>query len=240
MSLESCLSFQRWQRSLRRLCQVLSWRYAYGADRPDAACTITSIAPFAPGMGDGCWPRTCHPWFSSARAAASVAAVTWCGWSASVAACSSKVGLISAMSCVGWRQELPVDLADGAGDGEVGQVHRDQVHWFGDEVRAELGQVGALQVDDPGVGAQPPAELAGAGIDGVDAGRPSIEQGLGEAAGRGAQVERDSAGGVNPEDGEGAGELDRPPQRARMAYLDGSVRAHACVRAGRGQAVDQD
>jgi hypothetical protein len=84
----------------------------------------------------------------------------------------------------GWCQEVPVDLADGVGDGEVGQVHRDQVHRFADEVGAELGQVGALQVGDPGVGAQPPAELAGAGIDGVDAGRPGVEQGLGEAAGR--------------------------------------------------------
>jgi hypothetical protein len=78
-------------------------------------------------------------------------------------------------------------------------------------VGAELGQVGALQGDDPGVGAQPPAELAGTGVDGVDAGRPGIEQGLGEAAGRRAQVERDSAGRIDPEDGQGAGELDRPP-----------------------------
>ena len=45
----------------------------------------------------------------------------------------------------GWCQELLADLADGLGDGEVGQVHGDQVHRFADEVRAELGQVGALQ-----------------------------------------------------------------------------------------------
>jgi hypothetical protein len=41
---------------------------------------------------------------------------------------------------------------------------------------------GALQADHPGVGAQPAAELAGAGVDGVDAGGPGVEQGLGEAA----------------------------------------------------------
>jgi hypothetical protein len=54
----------------------------------------------------------------------------------------------------GWCQELPVDLADGVGDGEIGQVHRDQVHRLADEARTELGQVGALQVDDPGVGGE--------------------------------------------------------------------------------------
>ena len=81
-----------------------------------------------------------------------------------------------------------------------------------DEVRAELGQVGAFQVDHPGVGAQPAAELADAGVDGVDAGRPGIEQRLGEAAGCRAQVERDGAGSVDPEGGQGVGQLDRPAQ----------------------------
>jgi hypothetical protein len=42
----------------------------------------------------------------------------------------------------GRGQHLPVDLADGLGHGQVGQVHRDQVRRLGDEVRAEPGQVG--------------------------------------------------------------------------------------------------
>ena len=83
--------------------------------------------------------------------------------------------------------------------------------WLDDQVRAETGQVGALQVDHPGVGAQPAAQLAGAGVDGVDTGRPGVEQGLGEAAGRGAQVERDSAGRVDAERRQGVGELDSAP-----------------------------
>jgi hypothetical protein len=123
----------------------------------------------------------------------------------------------------GWCQQLPLDLADGVGDGQVGQVHGDQVRRFGDEVRAELGQVGAFEVDHPRVGAQPAAELAGAGVDRVDADCPGIEQGLGKAAGCRAQVERDSAARVDPEGGQGVGQLDRPAQQARVAYLDGGV-----------------
>src|SRR5690348_5095306 len=70
--------------------------------------------------------------------------------------------------------------------------------------------------------------LQHAGPGGVDAGRPGVEQGLGEATGCRAQVECDSAGRIDPEGGQGAGELDRPPQGTRMAYPDGSVRPHPC------------
>jgi hypothetical protein len=59
-----------------------------------------------------------------------------------------------------------------------------------DQVRAQTGHVGALQVDHPGAGAQPAAELTRAGVDVADAGRPGVEQGLSEAADRGAQVGR--------------------------------------------------
>ncbi len=55
-----------------------------------------------------------------------------------------------------------------------------------------------------------------------------------------AQVERDNAGRVDPEGGQGVGQLYRPAQRAGMAYLDGGVGSHARARAGRGHAVDQD
>ena len=41
----------------------------------------------------------------------------------------------------GWGQHLPVDLADGVRDGQVGQVRGDQVHRFADEVRAAPGHV---------------------------------------------------------------------------------------------------
>jgi hypothetical protein len=88
--------------------------------------------------------------------------------------------------------------------------------------------------------AQPAAELAGAGVDGVDAGRAGVEQRLGEAAGCRAQVERDGAGRVDPEDGQGVGQLDRPAQRAGVAYLDGGVGSYAGSRALRRHAVDQD
>ncbi len=57
----------------------------------------------------------------------------------------------------GWGQQLRADLAGGVGDSQAGQVHRDQVRRLGDEMRAGPGQVGAFQVDHPGVGAQPAA-----------------------------------------------------------------------------------
>jgi hypothetical protein len=124
----------------------------------------------------------------------------------------------------GWRPKPSIDLTDGVGDGEVGQVHGDQFHRFADEIPVELAQVGALQIDHSGVGAQPTAELTRAGVDGVDAGRPSVKEGLGEATGRRPQVEGDDAGRANPEGAQGVGELDRPAQWARAVYPDDGVR----------------
>ena len=139
------------------------------------------------------------------------------------------------------RGEQPrVDLGDRVGDRQVGQVHRDQVHGLADQVRAQPGQVGVFQVVHPRVSAQPPAELADTGIDGVDTGRPGIQQGLGEAAGRCAQVKRDDTGRVDLERGQRVGQLDHPAQPAGLAYPDGGVRAHTRPRAGRRHAVDQD
>ena len=61
-----------------------------------------------------------------------------------------------------------------------------------------------------------------------------------EAVSRRAQVQCGSAGRVDPEGGQGVGQLDRPAQQAGMAYPDGGVGSHARPRAFRGYAVDQD
>ena len=57
----------------------------------------------------------------------------------------------------GWGYHLPVDLADGVGDGQVGQVHGDQVGRLGDEVRAEpeviRAYLGDTQEEDAHAGA---------------------------------------------------------------------------------------
>ena len=78
-------------------------------------------------MGDGCWARTCQPWFRSA-----------CGGLDRRRDLLRLVGEDGGvqLECrfdqrdelCGWGQQLPVDLADGVSDGQVGQVHRDQVH----------------------------------------------------------------------------------------------------------------
>jgi hypothetical protein len=85
-------------------------------------------------MGDGCSPKTCHP--CSARACA--------------AACTGDRDLLWLVSkrcgvqlegrldqgdeLRGWCQEPLIDLADGVGDGEIGQVHGHQLCWLGDEL----------------------------------------------------------------------------------------------------------
>lgn len=106
-------------------------------------------------------------------------------------------------------------------------------------MRAELCQVGALQAGHPGVGAQPAAKLASASVDGVDAGRPGIEQSLGKATSCSAEVESYSAGSIDPEGSQGMSQLDRPAQQPRLPYLYGGAGSHARPRAFHGHPVDK-
>lgn len=83
---------------------------------PRVAWSRTSTAPFAPRMGDGCRPRTRHPWSSSAR-----------GGPHGRRDLRRLVGQGSGVKLErrlderdelrGWGQQPPVDLADGLGDG---------------------------------------------------------------------------------------------------------------------------
>ena len=56
---------------------------------------------------------------------------------------------------------------------------------------SQLADVGALHDDDALVVAQPHVELAVAHVDGVDARGAALQQAVGEAAGRRADIERD-------------------------------------------------
>ncbi len=57
-------------------------------------------------------------------------------------------------------------------------------------LRIEAPRVGPLEHHDPGVGAELGVELVAPDIDGIDLGRAAGEQNLGEAPGRGADIER--------------------------------------------------
>jgi len=138
------------------------------------------------------------------------------------------------------RQEPPVDLADGAGDGEIGQVHRHQFRWLGDETTIEVSQVGPLQIDHLRVRAQAAAQLASARIHRVDTRGARVQQRLGEAARRRAKVERDGSGRADAKGAQGAAELDRAAQWAGTLDPDGSVGAHARPGVGGGRAIDHD
>ena len=67
------------------------------------------------------------------------------------------------------------------------------------------------------VGAQFPIELAGADIDGVNARGAGLQQGVGEAAGGGADIEADLAGDVDGEVAQRAGQFEAAAADVRRA-----------------------
>jgi hypothetical protein len=72
---------------------------------------------------------------------------------------------------------------------------------------------GALQVHHAAVGAQRAEQLPVPGVDGVDPPGPGGQQGVGEPAGRRADVERHPAGDRDGEPPQGGGELAGAPRR---------------------------
>ena len=62
----------------------------------------------------------------------------------------------------------PAPAAGPPGEREVGEVEGHDVDRVGDEGRVEVGEVGALEHDHPGVLAQAAPELPVPDIDGVD------------------------------------------------------------------------
>ncbi len=69
------------------------------------------------------------------------------------------------------------------------QVGDHEIDRPADLVGLEIARVGALQHGHACVGAQRPRELTAPDVDGDDAPRPCLQQAVGEAAGRGAEIE---------------------------------------------------
>jgi hypothetical protein len=86
-----------------------------------------------------------------------------------------------------------------------------------DQVLTQLGQVGSLQIDHPGVATKRPSELPG----------------------RGAEVEYDQPANLKAEAIEGMGKLDPPTQRSSPEKPDGGIASHQRERVGDHGTVHQ-
>ncbi len=107
------------------------------------------------------------------------------------------------------RDEADVDGDDVGGIAEAGGI--------------ELANVGAFERHDLRPVAQARMQLVAADVDRVDPARAARQQHLGEAAGRGADVEADAAGDVEAEPVERMRELDagaRHPRERRLGADD--------------------
>ena len=103
----------------------------------------------------------------------------------------------------------------------------------GISTRSTVGDVGRLQVDHPRILAQRTQQLAVAGVDRVDAPCPGLEQDPGEAARRGADVQRHPAGDGDIEGVERGAQLGLPAQapwrRRRPTRARAATRASGLV-----------
>ncbi len=97
--------------------------------------------------------------------------------------------------------------------------------------------VDAFAHDDARVVAQPPIELSVADVERDDARRAALQQDVGEAAGRGADVECQPAGDDDPEHVERVGELDAAAPHVRVI---GRHQLDARVRRDRGARLRRD
>ena len=121
-------------------------------------------------------------------------------------------------------------------EADVDDRERDRL---AEERRREVAGVRPLPADDARIAAQRVGKLAAAHVDRVHAHRAALEQGVGEAAGRRADVEADTAGRVDAERVERARQLLPAARhvRQRRGDLDRDAGARrdrrACGRAGR-------
>src|SRR5262249_60396840 len=109
-------------------------------------------------------------------------------------------------------------LRSGGGERQRRRTHRreankariagDQLDRLGDVGTCEVARIHSFENDDPRILAQFPGELPMTDIDGIDAPGTAGQQYVGEAAGRGADVERDALLGLDRKMIERVGELD--------------------------------
>ena len=113
--------------------------------------------------------------------------------------------------CVGARGEAGQDRRDGQAQGDEAEVCHQEAAGFGQEARIPGAEVHLLHGHYAGIAAQLPVELVGAHVHGVDPGGPPLQQAIREAAGAGASVEADSAGGIDAPKIQGPGQLQPTP-----------------------------
>ena len=98
-------------------------------------------------------------------------------------------------------------------------VDDDRVRRFAELLRCQRARVDAFERADAPVRREARIELSVADIDGDDLGRAAREQNVGEASGRGADVEADEALRIERESVERGGKLDPAPRRPGMRRL---------------------
>ena len=131
--------------------------------------------------------------------------------------------------------------------GRQGQTQRDKGNVRDDEVhtlidRDALPRVHALVHDDAGILAEAPVQLTLSHVDRVDPERPALQQDIGEAPGRGADIDRDLPRDVKPQHVERARELVAATRDVPRAFLDGELRilGHGRSRPIDAAAIDTD
>ena len=102
-----------------------------------------------------------------------------------------------------------------------------------DQVAVQMPGIGFFQHDHARIGAQFPGELAVADIDGIDPRCAMVEQDIGEAAGRGADIEADPPGRIDAETLDAVGQLQaaaRNPGMVAPAHRQRAVVRHRGAR----------
>ena len=77
------------------------------------------------------------------------------------------------------------------GERDEARVADDEVDRLGDDFVGQIAGVGLLMDDDPGILAKLPGKLVGADVDRINFRRAALKQDVGEASGRGADIQRD-------------------------------------------------
>ena len=117
------------------------------------------------------------------------------------------------------------------GQADEAHIGDDRRHRLANHCAVERSGVGALQGDDLGVGPELGMELAPADIHGIDFGRAPGDQDVGEAAGRGADVERHPPLGV---------EAERIERRREFEAAPGNIGAGVGADGQLGASGDED
>ena len=109
------------------------------------------------------------------------------------------------------------------GQRDEGDVGHHEVGRVGQVARRQRARVGALEHGDALVGAQRPVQLAVGDVERDDVRGAALQQAVGEAAGRGADVQAAAPGGVDARRVERVGELDPAARDEARALVDGHL-----------------